>query len=89
MTEYTSKDKLIFWIGLHFGLAAMAEVYGKKPLHEALIFEMLEKYRDYYAHDITNDELIKMMDDWQEILNDDTKLMKAVVKDKIRNIFEP
>ena len=87
--EYTGKDKLIFWIGLHYGMAAMAGVFGQRPLDMDLIHTMLEQYRDYYSHDITDDELVKLMDDWQKILNDDSRLMKAVLADKIKRIFEP
>ena len=36
---------------------------------------------------VTDDELVRLMDDWQKILNEDSKLMKAVLADKIKDIF--
>ncbi len=87
--EYTSKDKIIFWIGLHYGIAAVASNFGQEPLDDDLIFKMLQQYRDYYCHDISDDELIKLMNEWSVILNDDTKLLKAVMAERFRGLFKP
>ncbi len=87
--EYTSKDKIIFWIGLHYGIAAVAANFGQEPLDDNLIFKMLQQYRDYYCHDINDEELIKLMNEWSVILNDDTRLLKAVMAERFRGLFKP
>lgn len=87
--EYTSKDRIIFWIGLHYGIAAVAESFSKEPLLDNHIFAMLQKYRDYYSHDIDDNELVKLMADWSVILNDDTKLLKAILAERMKDAFKP